>query len=151
MKIQVDDLTGPEVATLLEQHVESMKEHTPPESKHALDLDALRKPDITFWTAWIEGDLAGCGAMKELDPHHGEIKSMKTAPAHVRKGVARGLLERIIQEAKDRGYQKISLETGAMEIFEPARRLYEGFGFRYCGPFSDYIEDPNTVFMTKEF
>jgi len=91
----------------------------------------------------------GCGALKELDAFHGEIKSMRTASAHLRKGVARVMLEHILNEAANRGYKRLSLETGSQGAFEPARRLYESFGFRDCPPFSDYAEDPNSVFMTK--
>ncbi|MDF2645840.1 MAG: acetyltransferase, partial [Paenibacillus sp.] len=103
-----------------------------------------------FWSGWEQDELVGCGAIKELDSQHGEIKSMRTSSSHLRKGVARRILEHIIEEAKRRGYQRLSLETGSMDAFEPARRLYASFGFQNCEPFSDYIEDPNSVFMTKE-
>ena len=150
MEIKRDDLTGPEVQALIGEHLQGMFEHSPPESVHALDLDGLRKPEITFWSAW-EGDrLAGCGALKELDPEHGEVKSMRTSSAFLRRGVASRMLEHIIGEAKRRGYRRLSLETGSMEAFVPARNLYARFGFEYCGPFADYAEDPNSVFMTKE-
>ncbi|GIO12671.1 putative N-acetyltransferase YsnE [Cohnella xylanilytica] len=150
MEIKRDDLTGPEVQALIGEHLQGMFEHSPPESVHALDLDGLRKPEITFWSAW-EGDrLAGCGALKELDPEHGEVKSMRTSSAFLRRGVASRMLEHIIREAKRRGYRRLSLETGSMEAFVPARNLYARFGFEYCGPFADYAEDPNSVFMTKE-
>lgn len=125
-----------------------MHEHSPPESVHALDLTALRRPEVSFWTVWSDGELLGCGALKELTPAHGEIKSMRTAPAHRRKGVARAMLEHIIAEARRRAYARLSLETGSMAAFEAARRLYEGFGFEYCPPFGDYREDPNSVFLT---
>ncbi|ALC80318.1 MULTISPECIES: GNAT family N-acetyltransferase [Bacillus] len=150
MDIKVDDLTGSKVAELVGEHLQGMTMHSPPESIHALNLDALRKPEITFWSAWEEDDLVGCGALKELDAEHGEIKSMRTSSLHLRKGVAKRLLQHIIEEAKRRGYRRLSLETGSMEAFEPAKRLYASFGFQYCKPFSDYIEDPNSVFMTKE-
>lgn len=150
MEIKVDDLRGPEVAALLEEHLRSMHETSPPESVHALDLDGLRKPEITFWSAWIDGDLAGCGAIKELDPRHGELKSMRTATPHLRKGVARAILDHIIGEAKRRGYTRLSLETGSMEAFLPAVRLYESFGFRECGPFANYTDDPYSKYMTME-
>jgi putative acetyltransferase len=125
--------------------------HSPPESVHALDIEGLRRPEITFWTAWEGGELLGCGALKELDARHAEIKSMRTAARHLRKGVAAKLLTHIIEEARRRGYRRLSLETGSAEAFEPARRLYAGFGFTYCGPFADYVEDPFSVFMTREF
>ncbi|WP_133579886.1 GNAT family N-acetyltransferase [Aureibacillus halotolerans] len=150
MNIKVDDLTGPEIAELLNVHLQGMKLHSPPESIHALDLEALRQPGITFWSAWVDDTLVGCGALKELDRHHGEIKSMRTSDAFLRKGVARGLLSYILKEAERRDYRKVSLETGSMAAFEPARRLYSQFGFEYCGPFSNYKEDPNSVFMTKD-
>ncbi|MBD3109268.1 GNAT family N-acetyltransferase [Bacillus sp. AGMB 02131] len=150
MEIKVDDLSGPEVAHLINEHLYSMTLHSPPESIHALSLEHLKKPDITFWSAWENGQLIGCGALKMLDTQHGEIKSMRTSSHHLRKGVARKMLEHIIQEAVNRGMSRLSLETGSMAAFEPARKLYESFGFRYCKPFSGYIEDPNSVFMTKE-
>jgi putative acetyltransferase len=149
MDIKRDDLSGPEIHALLAEHMRSMLSISPPESVHALDLTGLLKPEITFWTAWSGGELLGCGALKELDAFHGEIKSMRTASAHLRKGVARALLGHILNEAANRGYKRLSLETGSQGAFEPARRLYESFDFRCCLPFFDYIEDPNSVFMTK--
>lgn len=127
-----------------------MKEHSPPESIHALPLDDLKKQDVTVWSVWDGEELLGCGAIKELSSEHGEIKSMRTAALHMRKGVARQMLTYLLQEAKQRGYTRVSLETGAMAFFEPARRLYESFGFQYCPPFGSYQEDPNSLFMTKE-
>jgi putative acetyltransferase len=150
MDIRIDDLRGPEIAALLQEHLRDMYRVSPPESVHALDLDSLRKPDITFWTIWDADILAGCGAIKELDPQHAEIKSMRTASSHRRKGVAKQLLQHLLDEAKQRGYTRVSLETGSMDFFMPARALYASFGFKNCPPFSDYIEDPNSVFMTKE-
>lgn len=149
MEIRVDDLSGPEIRVLLEEHLASMHLHSPPESVHALPHAELRKPEITFWTAWDRGELLGCGALKELDAHHAEIKSMRTSSRHLRQGVAKALLAHILNAAKARGYAKLSLETGSMAAFEPARRLYEWFGFTYCGPFADYIEDPNSIFMSR--
>jgi len=150
MQIKVDDLTGPQIAELLREHLRNMAENSPPESMHALSLDELRKPDITFWSAWGGTELLGCGALKELDSQHGEIKSMRTASAHRRKGVAARLLEHILEEAKRRNYKRVSLETGSMDAFKAAQNLYAKFGFKPCGPFADYVEDPNSVFMTKE-
>jgi putative acetyltransferase len=148
MEIKIDDLSSPKIADFLTEHLQNMAENSPPESIHALPLEQLRKPDITFWSVWSEGELLGCGALKELDKQHGEIKSMRTASAHRRKGVAATLLEYILDEAKRRDYKRVSLETGSMEAFVPARQLYARFGFRACGPFADYVEDPNSVFMT---
>jgi len=124
--------------------------HSPPESVHALDLEALRKPEITFWSVWQESELVGCGALKELDAHHGEIKSMRTASPHVRKGVATRLMCHILEEATRRSYRRLSLETGSADAFSPARRLYIRFGFQQCGPFAEYVEDIYSVFMTRE-
>ncbi len=149
VQIRLDDLSGPEIRALLEEHLRSMHSLSPPESVHALDLDGLRQPEITFWTVWSGNELLGCGALKELDPRHGEIKSMRTAQAHLRKGVARAMLEHIIREAKRRSYARLSLETGSMKAFEPAQRLYASYGFTHCPPFADYAEDPNSVFMTR--
>ena len=149
VRIVVDDLSGPEIAAFLEEHVQEMRSITPLESKHALDLDGLRKPDITFWSV-LDGDtLVGCGALKRLDVDHAELKSMRTAPTRKRGGIASLLLEHIIDEARRMGFTRLSLETGSAEFFRPARSLYEKFGFRYCEPFADYRPDPNSVFMTR--
>ncbi len=149
MEILEDDMRGEAILSLLREHLESMAEHSPPESIHAMDSEALRAPNITFWTVWEEGELFGCGALKELDAVHGEIKSMRTSAVHLRKGVASKLLDHIIEEAKRRSYRRLSLETGSMEAFEPARSLYSSYGFEYCGPFADYVLDPYSVFMTR--
>ena len=150
MDIKIDDLKGSEIYELLQEHLRSMALISPPESVHALDIEELRKPEITFWTVWESGELLGCGAIKELNSQHGEVKSMRTSSSHLRKGVAKNLLSHILEEAKRRGYSRVSLETGSMKAFEPARTLYANFGFRYCEPFADYIEDQNSVFMTRE-
>ncbi|GAA4355131.1 GNAT family N-acetyltransferase [Kangiella marina] len=149
MNIKVDDLKGPEIAQLLNQHLEEMRATSPPESKHALDLNALRSNDITFWTLWDNDKLAGCIALKKLDERHAEIKSMRTAPDYARRGVATRLLEHLILESQKQGYHRLSLETGSMPYFNPARQLYQKHGFKLCEPFADYREDPNSVFMTK--
>jgi putative acetyltransferase len=150
MVITVDDLTRPQVQELLREHLLDMEQHSPPESVHSLDLEGLRRPEITLWTAWEGGELLGCCAVKELDPRHGEIKSMRTAPAHLRKGVARAILLHIIDEAGRRGYRRLSLEAGSSAPFYPAHRLYESCGFTFCGPFDGYVDDPFSVFMTRE-
>jgi putative acetyltransferase len=150
MEIRVDDVSGPQIVALLEEHRRSMFLHSPPESVHALDLDGLRRPEVTLWTVWQADELLGCGALKELDRAHGEIKSMRTAAAHLRQGVATRLMHHMLDEARRRAYRRLSLETGSAAVFQPARRLYEAFGFRPCGPFGDYLEDPHSVFMTRE-
>jgi putative acetyltransferase len=150
MEIKIDDLSSPRIAEFLMEHLANMAENSPPESIHALPLDQLRKPDITFWSAWSGSELLGCGALKALNSEHGEIKSMRTASEHRRKGVGARVLEHILTEAKRRDYKRVSLETGSMEAFAPAHHLYIKFGFRPCGPFADYSEDPNSLFMTKE-
>lgn len=150
MDIKIDDLNGSEVAKLIMEHLDSMRLSSPSESIHALNLEQLQKQDITFWSAWEGNELVGCGALKEIDDQHGEIKSMRTSSLHLRKGVAKRLLQHIVEEAKRRDYRRLSLETGSMKSFEPARRLYTSFGFKFCNPFSDYMEDPNSVFMKLE-
>ncbi|NLF52469.1 MAG: GNAT family N-acetyltransferase [Leptolinea sp.] len=150
MEVRIDDLTGPEVLALLEMHLRSMSETTPPESMHALGLEALRKPDVTFYTAWENGELRGCGALKAMGRLRGEIKSMRTDPRYLRKGVARSVLKTIIAEARRRGYHRLYLETGTQPFYEPARRLYCSLGFVACPPFEGYTEDPNSYFMTMK-
>ena len=150
MRIEVDDLTRPEIHALLEEHLANMYEISPPESVHALDLSKLRSRDITFWSVWDGTTLVGCGALKEMTPTEGEIKSMRTPKSLRRRGAGRAVLTHIIDEAKRRGYRRLSLETGSQEEFVPARRLYGSFGFVECGPFGDYKLDPYSVFMTLE-
>ncbi|MDE1465402.1 GNAT family N-acetyltransferase [Spartinivicinus poritis] len=150
MVIKIDDLSGTAVQTLLNEHLQHMFENSPPESIHALNLDGLLQPDVTFWSIWEGNELAGCGALKELDSRHGEIKSMRTASSHLRKGVATTLLDYIIGEAKRRNYQRLSLETGSMDYFKPAHQLYYKFGFTLCEPFANYTDDPNSLFMTMK-
>jgi putative acetyltransferase len=149
MEIKQDSrLVDVRIISLLEEHVAEMKSITPPESKHALDLDGLRVPEISFWAVWDADNVAGCGAIRELDQNHVELKSMRTASAYQGRGVASRLLRHIVARCRERGYQRISLETGAMDFFIPARRLYAKFGFMECSPFADYRDDANSVFMT---
>ena len=150
LQIRTDDLKGPEIAKLLQAHVDFCRRSSPPESTHVLDLEALRSPAITFWSAWGDGTLLGCAAMKELDPLHGEIKSMHTLAQRRRAGVAVGLLGYMVEVARSRSYRRLSLETGSMAAFAPARALYARFGFVTCAPFGDYRLDPNSVFMTLD-
>ena len=139
--VEVDDLSGPDVAELLAAHLASMHATSPPGSVHALDLSGLRAPEVTVWTARTDGELAGCGALKELSPYAGEVKSMRTAAAHLRRGVAAALLERIVATARERGYAELLLETGHGPDFEAAHGLYLRHGFEACGPFADYTDD----------
>mgnify|MGYP003119536556 CR=1 FL=1 len=149
MEIKLDNLKCPQVVALVCEHLASMESTAPPESRHALDLDGLQGPDITFWSIWDGKNLAGIGALKTLSRDHAEIKSMKTAERYLRQGIASRMLDHMILEAKKRGYRQLSLETGSMEFFRPARKLYSSFGFIVSGPFGDYVEDPNSVFMTR--
>jgi len=149
-RIRLDDLQSAPVHALLREHLAGVALHSPPESIHALDLDGLRAPGMSFWTLWDGEDLLACGALKELDAAHGEIKSMRTAAAHLRKGAARAMLEHVVAEARRRGYRHLSLETGTAPAFEPAHRLYASAGFVPCGPFTDYVDDPYSCFMTLE-
>jgi putative acetyltransferase len=147
--IRLDDLSGAEIATFLEEHLRDMQAASPEGSCHALDLDGLRMPEVTFWTAWDGDLLVGCGALKQLDAEHGEIKSMRTLSTYRGRGVASAMLNEICDEAARRDYRRVSLETGADEFFAPARALYAKFGFVDTDPFGDYKPDPNSCFMTK--
>lgn len=135
---------------MLQEHVQSMHLYSPPESIHVLDADGLRKPEITFWSIWENEELLGCGALRELDSAQGEVKSMRTATAHRRKGVARRMLEHLLIVARERGYQRLYLETGSEAAFVAARNLYASFGFEPCGPFGEYVLDPYSAYMTME-
>jgi putative acetyltransferase len=150
LKIMVDDLSGPEIAALLTEHLDDMRATSPPESKHALDLDDLRLPEVTFWSVYDGDELVGCGAIKRLDESHAEVKSMRTARSRQGGGVASTLLAHVLDEAQRMGFRRLSLETGSAEFFAPARGLYRKFGFDYCEPFGDYRLDPHSVFMTRE-
>lgn len=150
LTVRIDDLAGPEVARLLQEHLQLAAKHSPPGTVHALDLDGLRQPDVTFWTLWQHHDLMGCGALRELDSTHAEIKSMRTAAAHLRKGVAARLLQHMIDTANERGYQRLSLETGNTDDFAAARALYARFGFAQCPPFGNYVDDGFSICMTRE-
>lgn len=169
MLIKIDDLTGDAIIALLHQHLRDMHLTSPPQSVHALDLTGLRAADVSFWTLWLpqqmsqkqagqtdagqiqdELQLAGCGALKQLDSQSAEIKSMRTADNFRRQGIAASMLSHLIAVAGERGYQRLYLETGSMAFFEPARALYQRFGFEYCDPFADYVLDPHSVFMVKQ-
>jgi putative acetyltransferase len=147
---RVDDLSGAPTRALIARHLAGMHEHSPPESVHALDIDKLRAPDVTFWSAWVGEELAGCGALKRLDDARGEIKSMRVTDAFLGRGMGRAILAFIIDEARSRGMRTLWLETGSAEASAPALRLYESAGFARCGPFDGYVEDPFSIFMTRE-
>jgi putative acetyltransferase len=148
MRIIEDDLTGVETRALLETHFAGMLASSPAGSCHFLDFDGLNAPDVTFWSIWDGVSLAGCGALKELSSEHGEIKSMRTHEDHLRKGAGAMMLTHIISEGRERGYRRLSLETGSTEAFVPALAMYEAHGFEYCPPFGDYVDDPLSRFMT---
>jgi putative acetyltransferase len=148
LHIEVDDLTRPEVIALISEHLGNMHQWSPPGTVYAFDVSKLRSPDVTFWTAWEGNDLAGCGALKELSATHGEIKSMRTPTARRRCGAGRAILSHIIEVARDRGYERLSLETGRHDAFLPAQTLYRAFEFEYCGPFGNYGDNGNSIFMT---
>jgi putative acetyltransferase len=150
MEIKIDDLSDPRIEEFLEEHISDMKSVSPPESKHALDLEGLKDPDVTFWSVWERKELVGCGALKQLDDFHAEIKSMRVSSNQRGQGIASKLLVHILSEATSKGYHRLSLETGSMAFFKPARKLYENFGFKYSAPFANYIEDPNSVFMSLD-
>ena len=150
MEIIIDDLSGQEIADFLEEHIREMKSISPPESKHALDIEGLREPEITFWSVYKSARLVGCGAISELDKMHCELKSMRIDKTERGSGIASKLLSHILETAKSRGFQTVRLETGSMRFFEPARNLYSKFGFKYCEPFGNYKEDPNSVFMARD-
>lgn len=149
MDVRLDDPRDARIAALLEVHLTDAVLHSPPESVHALDVASLCAPSVTFWAAWDADVVAGCGALLELDPRHGEVKSMRTARGYLRRGIAAMILEHIVCEAQRRGYDRLSLETGAMEAYAPARAFYARFGFNPCEPFAQYALDPNSVFMTR--
>jgi putative acetyltransferase len=150
LRIVEDDLTGAVIAALLRLHLDEMHRWSPPESVHAMPVERLRQPDVTFYTAWSGERLAACGALKQLDPAHGELKSMRAHPAFRGQGAGKAILLHLMAEAQARGYGRISLETGRPEPFLPARRLYESHGFVECPPFADYVADDFSICMTRD-
>jgi putative acetyltransferase len=149
LTFRVDDLSGAETRALIARHLDGMRASSPPESVHALDIDRLRSPEVTFWSVWVGSELAGCGALKVLDARRGELKSMRVADAFLRRGIGRAILDHLMTEARRRGMETLWLETGSTAPFIPALRLYESAGFVRCGPFGDYADDPFSVFMTR--
>jgi putative acetyltransferase len=150
LRIIEDDLSGDAIAGLLRLHLDEMHQWSPPESVHAMPIERLRAPDVTFWSVWDGEQLAGCGALKHLDGTHGEIKSMRAAPEYRGRGIGKAILLHLLAEARARGYMRVSLETGRPEPFLPARRLYEAHGFTECPPFADYVLDDFSICMTRE-
>ncbi|WP_345799858.1 GNAT family N-acetyltransferase [Microbacterium sp. AZCO] len=148
IEILADDLTNEATLRLIASHLDGMHESSPPESVHALDVAALRHPSITFWSAWIDGDLAGIGALRAIDAERGELKSMRVDDRFRGTGVGRAILRRIVAEARERGMTSLWLETGSTPDFTPAQRLYASEGFVVCEPFEGYTHDPFSVFMT---
>ncbi|MFY3385955.1 GNAT family N-acetyltransferase [Paracidovorax sp. MALMAid1276] len=156
LSIRLDDLSDPRIATFMEEHLQDMRATSPPESVHALDMDQLSRPEIRFWTAWTAdaaapapGQLVGTGALKHLSADHAELKSMRSAESVRGLGVGRAILEHILGQAVDLGYQRISLETGSQPFFEPAYQLYRRYGFADCAPFGGYVLDPHSRYMSR--
>lgn len=149
LRFCLDDLSGEPTRALIARHLRGMRASSPPESVHALDIDELRSPDVTFWSAWLGEEIAGCGALKRLDRTRGELKSMRVADAFLGRGVGRALLQHLIEQARTMGIETLWLETGASSAFIPALKLYEAAGFVRCEPFDGYTEDPFSVFMTR--
>jgi putative acetyltransferase len=150
LRIVVDDLEGAEIRALLQLHAEGMLSNSPSDACHFLDLSGLQRPDVTVWSIWSGDRLAGCGALRELAPDHGEVKSMRTAPDHLRRGVGGHVLTHIVATARERSYRRLSLETGTGESFEAAVHLYERFGFEPCGPFGDYLDNGFSRFFALD-
>jgi putative acetyltransferase len=149
MQIISGDLDHPDVIALLKFHLETNIAVTPVGSVHALDLDALKLPEIAFFSGWNGEELLVVGALKTIEPGHGEIKSMRTVEHHRGKGYGAQMLDHLVRHARQRCLKRLSLETGAFSYFSPARKLYERRGFTYCEPFAGYTVDPNSAFMTK--
>ncbi len=150
LRIIEDDLSGPAIAALLQLHLDEMHQWSPPCKVHAMPIERLRESDVTFWSAWHGENLTGCGALKHLDDHHGEVKSMRAHPDYRGKGIGKAMLAHLLAEAAARGYSRVSLETGSSPEFQPARQLYESHGFAPSGPFGRYKADPFSIFMTRQ-
>ena len=148
--VRLDDLSSPDVEALVAEHLVGMRGNSPPCHVHALAIERLRRPDVTFWSAWHETVLCGCGALKELDAESGEVKSMRTRPAFLRQGVGQAVLDEIVRTARGRNYASLYLETGTGDAFAAAHALYLRNGFSWCGPFGDYEATEFNVFMVKQ-
>lgn len=150
LHFRLDDLSGEATRALIARHLEGMYETSPPESVHAFDIDKLKDPSVTFWSVWIGGEIAGCGALKDMGGKRGEIKSMRVADKFLGRGIGRDILNHLIAEARARGMTSLWLETGSSPAFKPALGLYASRGFKRCGPFEGYSDDPFSVFMTRQ-
>jgi putative acetyltransferase len=146
--IERADFANPHLQTFLQAHLDDLAPTAPAESRHALDLAALQRPGIRLWTVLDGQRVVGTAALAALEPRHEELKSMRTDPARRGQGIARTLLGHLLQDAKDRGIERISLETGSMEFFAPARALYTRAGFTPCAPFGSYRDDPNSTYLS---
>lgn len=149
INVRQDDVSSAEVQSLIAEHLSGMHSSSPPGHVHALAIESLRATSVTFWTAWVDGILGGCGALKELDSHTGEVKSMRTRSAFLRRGVGQAVLDEIVRTARRRGYSRLLLETGTGKAFEPAHALYRRNGFDWSGPFGEYSATDFNVFMAK--
>ncbi len=149
IEIHIDNLSSADVQALVAEHLAGMQGHSPPGHAHALAVEGLRRPEVTFWTAWQQQRLCGCGALKALDAAAGEVKSMRTRDSFLKQGVGQALLDEIVQTARRRGYRALYLETGTGPVFEAAHRLYLRNGFAWCGAFGDYQATAFNVFMVK--
>ncbi len=150
LRFQIDDLSGAQVRALIAHHLAGMHASSPPESVHVFDVEKLRQPGVTFWSAWLGEDVACCGALKELGDARGELKSMRVADAFLGRGFGRAMLDHLVAHARTRGMKSLWLETGSAPAFEPALRLYESAGFTRCGPFDGYVLDPFSIFMRRD-
>jgi putative acetyltransferase len=149
LAFRVDDLSGEATQALVRHHLAGMRASSPVCSVHAFDIDRLRQPGVSFWSGWVENEIAVIGALKRIDAANCEIKSMRVADAFLGKGAGRAMLAHILSEARRAGFATIWLETGSTAIFEPAIKLYASAGFGFCGPFADYREDPFSRFMVR--
>ncbi|MBB3954287.1 GNAT family N-acetyltransferase [Novosphingobium sediminicola] len=150
MNIREDNLSGPEIARLLTWHLDQMQRWSPADKVHAMPIERLRASDVTFYSAWVDGELAGCGAIRHLDATRGELKSMRVAPDYLGRGIGRAILHHLIEVARGRGYRQVLLETGKPDAFIPARRLYESEGFSECPAFAGYTTDDYSLCMSRD-
>ncbi|MBB1153037.1 MULTISPECIES: GNAT family N-acetyltransferase [Amycolatopsis] len=147
--IERADFADPQLRVFLQAHLDDLAPTAPAESRHALDLAALQRPHVRLWTVQDDRRIVGTAALAALEPRHEELKSMRTDPARRGQGIARTLLAHLLQDAKDRGIERVSLETGSMDFFAPARALYLRAGFTPCAPFGSYRDDPNSTYLSR--